>query len=77
MKKTWSVILPWAAISQRWRRNILILNELGDFYFDSTELRLYLSILNDYQTYDYLRLNKELRGPTSTFIQEYRKDYPH
>ena len=26
---------------------------------------------------DYLRLNKELRGPTSTFIQEHRKDYPH
>lgn len=60
-------------------KEVLILNELGGFgyYIDSTELRLYLSILNDYQTFDYLRGNKEVRGPTSTFIQEYRKDYPH
>lgn len=61
------------------KEEVLILNELGGFgyYIDSTELRLYLRILNDYQTFDYLRVNKEVRGPTSTFIQEYRKDYPH
>lgn len=57
---------------------VVILNETGsfDYYIDSTELRLYLRILYDYQTFDYLEVHKEVRGPASVFLQEYRKDCP-
>lgn len=34
---------------------------------------MYLRTLSDYQTFDCLRVKKEARGPTSAFIQEYRR----